>query len=91
MARARETRSDYLNPLPTPRKPLISEKPTPTTKQTKPRAASIIYMKSLYELATENELDIKPGYFTTLYLIEKHISQKTMNLTELLTLIFIIT
>lgn len=48
-------------------------------------------MKPLYELATENELAIKPGYFTTLYLIEKHISQKTMNLDELLTLIFIFT
>lgn len=48
-------------------------------------------MKQLYELAQEYDLEIKPAYFTTLYIIEKHIFQKTMNLEELLTLIFIFT
>jgi hypothetical protein len=48
-------------------------------------------MKPIYELFQESGLEIKPNYFTTLYIIEHHIQQKTLNLTELLTLVFIVT
>lgn len=48
-------------------------------------------MKPLYELAQEYGLTIKPVYFTTLYIIEKHITSKTVNIAELLTVVYIFT
>ena len=69
----------------------ISIRYPPREIQTINKPGHIICMKPIYELVQETGLDIKPAYFTTLYLIEKHIGQKTVNLNEVLTLIFIVT